>query len=460
MTRFAISVSIAGVIFAAASAFVFIGGCADDDEENPPPPSPPTAAGTYYGIANLGGGSGLETEDRLKLALQQGSSVAAGGNSPLHSLGITSEPLSGYISYGDSAYVVSGTTQDDSLSIGWTTVAGAWTLIGAFNAQGIQGIATGPIGSDTLSLYRRTGGNRNIADKWLGSYGMGSCWPAGGTLRASFSQSDTLITGNLIVSGLYEMGDTLTIYEGSFFDPILELTAIDSEITPPSKLHLMGMLASADSMAGTFDWWWDRCLDEGIWDLVRMESDTGLAFASIFGVAYHCEQATGTLDIVLVGWVINDVGISGASISVDGVLLTDHGDGYYSVQMAVVPGADYVFDIVHPDYGSTTRIAEVPGQFTITSPVQGAVIPRGQDLVVTFTQASEATFYDSWLANNNAHGVALAPGTSLTLPGTQIQQSGPDVLDLEAVNGDYSQWQTTFTGFFGINAREIDVTVQ
>jgi hypothetical protein len=445
---------------AAALALMFIGGCGDNDEENPPPSTPPGAAGIYYGIANLGGGEGLETEHRVKLLIEQGSAVATGGNSPLQSLGIASDPLTGYISYGDSTYIVTGTTQNDSLGIIWTTSMGTWTLFGVFDEQSIQGFAAGPIGTDTLVLYRWTGSTRNIADRWSGHYSNGSCWPYGGTLRAHFSQSDTLITGTLVVSGAYEMGDTLTIYEGSFFDPILELTAIDSDITPPSKLHLMGTLASADSMTGTYDWWWDRCLDEGIWDLKRMESDTEVAFASIFAVAYHLEEATGTMGLFFAGWVIDDVGISGATISVDGIPLTDHGDGYYSLQTTVAPGADYVFDIFHPDYGSTTGIAKVPGQFMVTSPVQGAVIPRGQDLVVTFTSASEATFYDAWLSNNNAHGVALAPATSLTLPGTQIQQSVADVLELEAINGDYVLWSQTFTGFFGINAKEINVTVQ
>jgi len=463
MIRFAFRTRAAVIFLAAAFALMFIGGCADDEKESPPPPSSPGAAGTYYGITDLGGGDGQQTEHRVKLVIQQGSAVVTGGSSPLQSQGVASDPLTGYISYGDSTYIISGTTRNDSLGIGWTTGLGAWVLIGTFDAQGIQGIAAGPIGIDTLILYRRTGSTRNIADRWSGHYSMGSCWPYGGTLRAHLSQSDTLITGTLVVSGAYEMGDTLTIYEGSFFDPILELTAIDSDITPPSKLHLMGTLASADSMAGTYDWWWDRCLDEGIWDLKRMESDTGVAFASIFGIAYRLENISGAIGFAFVAWEINDIGIPGATISVNGVPLTNTGDGFYSTQagaLTVVPGGDYVFNIFHPDYGSTTRTAHVPGVYTVTSPLQGAVIPMGQDLTVTFTPAPDAVFYNAYLEMNQAYSVTVAPATSLFLSGSGIQTPGADVLDFEAACGDYDQWMETFTGFFGVNAKAINVTVQ
>lgn len=466
MIRFAIRASIAGAVFAAAFALVFFAGCGDNDEENPPPPSPAGAAGTYYGIADLGGGEGLETEDRIKLLIEQGSAVATGGNSPLQSMGIASDSLTGYISYGDSTYIVFGTTRNDSLGIGWTTALGAWVLIGTFDAQGIQGIAAGPIGSDTLTLYRRTGSTRNIADRWLGHYSMGSCWPSGGTLRAYFSQSDTLITGTLVVSGAYEMGDTLTIYEGSFFDPILELQASSSftdSLEPPSVLHLLGTLGSADSMAGTFDWWWDRCLDEGIWDLVRSEPDTGAAFAGIMAVAYRREDMDEVMSWVYVEWEIDEVDISGATISVNGVPLTDYGDGFYGAQtgaLTVVPGEDYIFNIFHPDYGSTTRTAHVPGAYTVTSPLQGAVVPMGQDLVVSFTQASDATFYDAYFQMNPAGGITTAPATLLMISGIGIQTSGADVLDFEAACGDYDQWTHTFTGFYGVNSKSINVTVQ
>jgi hypothetical protein len=255
------------------------------------------------------------------------------------------------------------------------------------------------------------------------------------------------------------MGDTLTIYGGSFFDPILELMAVDSDLNPPSVLHLVGRLVTADSMAGTFEWSWDRCEEEGIWYLVRSSPDTGAAFANIVGFAYRQESMSGVESFANLFWQINEVSISGATISVNGVPLTDYGDGFYSTQLGaitVVPSGDYFFNIFHPEYGSTTRTAHVPSDYAVTSPVEGAVIPRGQNLIVTFTQASNATFYDAYLQANEAYTWMPAPATSLNLSGTNIQTAGEDVLHVKAVCGDYQ----TFTGFFGINGKAINVTVQ
>jgi hypothetical protein len=118
---------------ATISVFIFLAGCGDNDEENPPPASPPSAAGTYYGMTNLSGGES-QMENRVKLHLQQSSSSSLGGSSPLYSPNATSESLTGYVSYGDSTYVVSGSTHDDSLGISWTTALGAWFFQGTFDA--------------------------------------------------------------------------------------------------------------------------------------------------------------------------------------------------------------------------------------------------------------------------------------------------------------------------------------
>jgi hypothetical protein len=462
MTHWAVRLLVPGVGLTAAFALLFFVGCENNEEEGPPPP-PPGAAGTYYGIVDFGAGVGTNTEHSVKLVLHENASSVRGGPTVSGYTEATGDSLSGYISYRDSIYLIEGAVEDDSLSVSWTAATNAWTLQGSYDAHSIQGVATCPIRSDTMELHRWTGGNRNIAERWLGLYSSSECWPPGGTLRAYLSQSDTLISGRLVVSGAYEMGDTLTIGEGLFFDPILELTAIDSGVDPPSELHLMGMLTSADSMAGTYDWWWDRCLDEGLWNVVRSEPDTGQALADILGVVYHQEEASGTMSAAYIHWEHQGVPITGATASVNGMSLIDYGGGFYALmtgQITVVPGEDYVFNISHPDYGGTTGTARVPGEFTVTSPHQGVVIPRGQSLQVSFTQAQYATFYDAWFQVNDAFEVAIAPATSLVLPGTQIQTPGPDVLEVEAICGDFQQWEATYTGFYGVHGKAINVTVQ
>ncbi|MFH1011175.1 MAG: hypothetical protein V1784_08075 [bacterium] len=462
MNPFAVRQSVVGSALIAFSGFLLFVGCAGEEDETVPPP-PPSATGTYYGIADFGAGEGQQTEHGVKLVLEVDPNWLAGGLS-LSDLSSTDEQtLLGSIIYGDSSYEVSGIAGDDSLSLQWSTAEGAWTLLGTFDTERIQGIASGPSGSAALVLYRWTGNMRSIAGHWEGAFPIGPCWPQSVSMRASFVQSDTLISGYLVVSGHPWMGDTLRISEGSFFDPVIMITALDSTEGGPSTLCLFGILTAEDSMAGTCDWWWARCFGEESWYLAPEEPDTGNVFSGILAMAYRREGVSVTVSMASLYWMIGDSGVSGATVSVNSVPLIDAGGGFYVTvpgALNVIPGGDYVFNIFHPVHGSTLGTARVPGEFTVTSPFPGGIIPRGQPFVVTFAQAVDANFYTAMLDINTAFGVAVAPATSLVLPGAGIQTAGADVLEFEAMNGDYTRWQETNTGYFGVNAKAIDVTVQ
>ncbi|MBM3324886.1 MAG: hypothetical protein FJY66_04385, partial [Calditrichaeota bacterium] len=308
MLWIAVKPSIMRIVLVAALLPLLLVGCAGEEDEIVPLP-PPGAAGTYYGIANFGAGEGMNTEHRVKLVIEESANAIRSGQPLLSSVQATRGALSGFISYGDSTYGIEGAADDDSLSVSWTTASGTWMLFGGYDAEGIHGIASGPSGTDTLGLYRWKGNMSSIAGPWEGAFPVGPCWPQSVSMRASFVQSDTLISGYLIVTGDPGMGDTLRIYEGSFFDPILEVIAIDSNIDfphVPPKLCLLGVLESSDSMAGTYDWWWDRCFGEGTWYLKTDEPDTGNVFAGILAMAYRREGATVTVSMASVYWAIGD----------------------------------------------------------------------------------------------------------------------------------------------------------
>lgn len=437
----------------------FFGGCEEDEDEWP---TPPTAAGTYYGIGNFGSG-----EESVKLVIQESPGAASGGH---HSGSVEAvfQTLGGSISYGGETYSISGTAEDDSLNITWTTAEGTWTLAGTFDAEGIRGTTSGPGGTHDFIAYRQTEEGRDISGMWLGYFQTEDTRPPlfEGPLAGSFLQSDSVIMGYLVVSGDSFMGDTLTISEGFFFDPIIELTAIDSGVVPPSTLHLVGTLVTADSAAGAYHWWWwGANYDWGSWHLTRAVEelpDTSV-FSGILAVVYVREGTPLTISAASVYWQIDGEGVSGATITVDGVPLQDLGNGSYLTApgaITVVPGEEYTFDISHPEYGNTSGTAQVPGNFTVTSPLPDAVVPVGEDLVVTFTEAAGATFYTAMLYTNAAVEVVQAPTTSITLPGSDIQTPGDDVLEVEAMRGDYSHWEATHTGYFGLVGKTVNVTVQ
>ncbi len=241
------------VVLATAFLLVFFMGCDSGDDGTP---SPPDVAGTYYAIADFGGG-----DQSIILVLQMPS------NDPTNDGYYV---LTGFVSYGDSTWGVAGTTKEDTVNFIWTPPNGVCNFSGTSGDEQIQGTATGPGWTVSFTAHRETGAGRDIAGQWEGAFQGGSCYPPGGGLTASFYQTDGAVSGTLfVVSNEPEMGDTLVITEGFFHDPVFEVTAIDSGTFPPAKLILLGTLGADDSLAGAFDWWWARCFDEGFWHLER-----------------------------------------------------------------------------------------------------------------------------------------------------------------------------------------------
>ena len=255
MNRFSFQ-SLAVILAAMFAVYIaaFFMSC-DNGDDGTPSQLPPDVAGTYYAIADFGAG-----DQSIMLVLQMPSSEPANDGYYV---------LEGFISYGDSTYDVAGTTKADTLNFTWTPPEGICNFSGTFGDEQIQGTATGPGWTVSFTAYRETGTGRSIAGLWEGGFQSGACYPPGGTLTASFFQTDSALVGTLFASGDPDMGDTLVITEGFFHDPVFEVTAIDSGTSPPARLILLGMLGADDSLAGGFDWWWLRCFDEGFWHLER-----------------------------------------------------------------------------------------------------------------------------------------------------------------------------------------------
>ncbi len=445
------------VILAAVFAVLvmaFFVGCDSGDDGTPI--TPPDVVGTYYAIADFGGG-----EQSIMLVLQMPSTNPTNDGYYV---------LTGFVSYGDSSWGVAGTAKDDTVNFTWTPPNGVCNFSGTSGDEQIQGTATGPGWTASFTAYRETGAGRDIAGQWEGGFQGGSCYPPGGALTASFFQTDSAVSGTLfVVSNEPEMGDTLVITEGFFHEPIFEVTAIDSGTFPPSRLILLGTLGADDSLAGAFDWWWARCFDEGFWHLERgtpepPDTPDTSVFEGILAGIYVCtgEGPWTAMSMAYVDWRIDGVGVSGATITADGVTLEEFFDGAYITPESfdAFPGEEFTFNISHPEYGNTSGTARVPGDFTVTSPLPDATVPVGEDLAVTFTEASGATFYTATLQENDAFISVPAPATSITLPGSGIQTPGDDVLGVEAIQGDYSRWQENQTGYFGLLCKSVSVTVQ
>lgn len=448
MTRFSFHVLavILAAVFAVYVAAFFIGCDSDDGTE-----SHPDAIGTYYAIADFSGG-----DQSIMLVLQMPSSEPASDGYYV---------LTGFVSYGDSTWDVNGTTKEDTLNFIWSTLQGLHSFAGNILRDRIQGNVAGPGWMINFTAYREAPTGRDIAGQWEGGFQAGSCYPPGGMLTASLNQTGSAIAGTLFVTGDPEMGDTLVITEGFFHDPIFEVTAIDSGTSPPARLILLGTLGADDSLAGGFDWWWDRCFDEGFWHLERTTvgpQDTGV-FSGILGVVFVKHTNLEIRSGASVHWQIDGEGVTGATITFNGGLVPETGDGYYMAifdTSCAVPGEDYIFNISHPDYGNAMGTVRVPGFFMVTSPGMEEVIPQGEDLQVTFTEASEATFYTAQLNTNPAFGIVAAPASMITLAGTDIQTSGMDMLEVEAVRGDMYRWQETQTGYFGLHSNALLVEVE
>lgn len=444
-------------VFVLALLLAFFVGCGEDDDESPPPSSP-TAAGTYRGIGNFGTG-----EQSVKLVIEESSGAVSGGHSPIGSIEAILQTLEGSISYGGETYSISGTVEDDSISITWTTAEGTWTLSGTWDDAGISGTTSGPGGTYDFIAYRQAAGTNNITGIWYG-WLESTEGPDEGFLLGHLLQSGSTITGYLVTS----FEETFTISEGSFQDPAIAISAADSSATPPVTMVAGGLLVTADSATGTYNFIWEGGSDAGTWNLVRSTAvgpvppDTG-DFSGILAVVYLREGFPTTVSAASVYWQIDGEGVLGATITIDDALLHEAGTGFYLTLPGIftaVPGQGYTFSIFHPDHGHAFGTVHVPGDFTVTAPLPDAIVPVGEDLTVTFTESDDATFYTANLHVNAAFGVAEAPATLITLPGSGIQTPGDDVLEVEAVRGDYDRWETTHTGYFGLVGKWREVTVQ
>jgi hypothetical protein len=451
MNRFSFQ-SLAVILAAVSAVFImaFFIGC-DNGDDGTPSQSPPDVTGTYYAIADFGVG-----DQSIMLVLQMPSSEPANDGYYV---------LTGFVSYSDSSWGVAGTTKEDSVNFTWTPPDGVCNFSGTSGDEKIQGTASGPGWTVSFTAHRETGTGRDIAGQWEGGFLSGGCYPPGGTLTVSFFQTDNAIAGTLFVSADPEMGDTLVITEGFFHDPIYEVTAIDSGTFPPARLILLGTLGADDSLAGGYDWWWDRCFDEGFWHLERatVEPPDTSVFSGILGVVFIREGSLVTSRGASVYWQIGGIGVTGASVTCGGAQLQDLGSGYYMTlpgALNVIPGAEYAFNISHTAHGSTSETVRVPSDFSVTSPEPDAVISVGEDLVVTFTTSANANFYTAMFDVNAVFRAVPAPIGTITLPGSGIQTTGADILEVEAMRGNIDLWQGSGTGFFGLVGKTVNVTVQ
>lgn len=456
MIQFRNGILVTATVLFAAFVFGCFTGCDEDDEPWPPP----SVAGTYYGIGNFGAG-----DQSVRLVIQASYSTSLGGGSGRYgSVEAVAQTLSGLISYGGDTYVISGAAEDDSVDFAWTTADGIWMLSGTWDEEGIRGVTNGPGGTYDFVAYRQPAGGNNITGVWHGWF-ESTEGPDQGFLLGHLVQSDSVVTGFLVTS----FEDTFTISDGSFQEPIIAISAADSTGELPITMVLGGLLVTADSATGTYNFIWEGGSDAGTWDLVRTINgdpeppDTGDAFSGLVGVVYIREGIFLSASGASVYWEIEGEGVTGATITVNGITVQELGSGSYLTMagaLTVVPGEEYTFSVYHPDYGSTSGTAQVPGDFDVTAPLPDSVITMGEDLVVTFTESTGATFYTAMLEGNSAFGSTEAPATSITLPGSDIQTAGDDVLEVEAMWGDYNLWQESGTGYFGLYGKVVTVTVQ
>jgi hypothetical protein len=123
-------------------------------------------------------------------------------------------------------------------------------------------------------------------------------------------------------------------------------------------------------------------------------------------------------------------------------------DGWFSYdgEFPLTSGADYNL-VVAAGIKTATASVKLPGDFSITTPASGYVLPKGQSLNVSWNSASYADFYRGYLSINYSYrdtsgnyryfyysGDTILSGTSITYPSNLLF---PNLSEIDSIRYGY-----------------------